>query len=37
VHGDSVDGFSSTAKLFLGENTDMNVEQIGIENYGKKD
>lgn len=34
---DSVDGFSSTAKLFLGENTDMNVEQIGIENYGKKD
>ena len=33
---DSVDGFSSTAKLFLGEDTDMNVEQIGIENYGKK-
>ena len=33
---DSVEGFSSTAKLFLQQDDDMNVEQIGIENYGKK-
>ncbi len=34
---DSVEGFSATAKLFLEQDTDMNVTQIGIENYGKKD
>ena len=34
---DSVEGFSSTAKLFLEQDSPMNVTQIGIENYGKKD
>ena len=34
---DSIEGFASTAKLFLQQDDEMNVEQIGIENYGKKD
>ena len=34
---DSIEGFSSTARAFLGEDSEMNVEQIGIENYEKKD